>query len=317
MGSSVLDGYDTQGFYCEMLRCPETAQLRDRLARISIPELKRRAAGAEEALYNLGITFNVYSDQNAIDRILPFDAIPRVISGEEWRRIEPAMIQRVTALNLFLDDLYHEQKILKDRIIPADLILSNANYRPIMRGIAVRHKAYVNICGIDMIRDEDGVFRVLEDNARTPSGVSYVIENRLTMLRAFPDLLDDVALRHAGPGSAASEAAPGRAAAGGSARLSARQPVLRDRPSLRHRLVAVRHGAAGLGQGPGDLQLRPRACRLRIRARATDQDGVGSLYGAAGRVPGLHPSCRRVLSLHEHPSALLHRLSGRYRRPAL
>jgi uncharacterized circularly permuted ATP-grasp superfamily protein len=195
MGSSVLDGYDPQGFYCEMLRCPETAQLRDRLARISIPELKRRAAGAEEALYNLGITFNVYSDQNAIDRILPFDAIPRVISGEEWRRIEPAMIQRVTALNLFLDDLYHEQKILKDRIIPADLILSNANYRPIMRGIAVRHKAYVNICGIDLIRDEDGVFRVLEDNARTPSGVSYVIENRHTMLRAFPDLLDDVALR--------------------------------------------------------------------------------------------------------------------------
>jgi uncharacterized circularly permuted ATP-grasp superfamily protein len=156
MGSSVLDGYDPQGFYCEMLRCPETGQLRDRLARISIAELKRRAAAAEEALYNLGITFTVYSDQDAIDRILPFDAIPRVIPSEEWCRIEAGVIQRVTALNLFLDDLYHEQKILRDRVIPADLVLGNANYRPLMRGIAVRHKAYVNICGIDLIRDEDG-----------------------------------------------------------------------------------------------------------------------------------------------------------------
>ena len=195
MGSSVLDGYDPQGFYCEMLRCPETGQLRDRLARISIAELKRRAAAAEEALYNLGITFTVYSDQDAIDRILPFDAIPRVIPREEWCRIEAGVIQRVTALNLFLDDLYHEQKILRDRVIPADLVLGNANYRPLMRGIAVRHKAYVNICGIDLIRDEDGTLRVLEDNARTPSGVSYVVENRHMMLRAFPDLLDEFALR--------------------------------------------------------------------------------------------------------------------------
>jgi uncharacterized circularly permuted ATP-grasp superfamily protein len=195
MGSSVLDAYDPQGFYCEMLRCPEAGQLRDRLARISIAELKRRAAAAEEALYNLGITFTFYSDQNAIDRILPFDAIPRVIPGEEWCRIEAGVIQRVTALNLFLDDLYHEQKILRDRVIPADLVLGNPNYRPLMRGIAVRHKAYVNICGIDLIRGEDGALRVLEDNARTPSGVSYVIENRHMMLRAFPDLLDAFALR--------------------------------------------------------------------------------------------------------------------------
>ena len=101
----------------------------------------------------------------------------------------------MTALNLFLDDLYHEQKILRDRVIPADLVLGNANYRPLMRGIAVRHKAYVNICGIDLIRDEDGTLRVLEDNARTPSGVSYVVENRHMMLRAFPDLLDEFALR--------------------------------------------------------------------------------------------------------------------------
>ncbi|MBV9859368.1 MAG: circularly permuted type 2 ATP-grasp protein [Alphaproteobacteria bacterium] len=195
MEPAVLDGYDPQGFYCEMLRCAATERLRARLARLPVAELKRRAAAAEETLYNLGITFTVYSDSSAIDRILPFDAIPRVIPGEEWRQIEAGVIQRVTALNLLLDDIYHEQKILRDGVVPAELVLGNINYRPVMRGIPVRHKAYVNICGIDLARGEDGAFRVLEDNARTPSGVSYVIENRHMMLRAFPDLLDEFALR--------------------------------------------------------------------------------------------------------------------------
>jgi uncharacterized circularly permuted ATP-grasp superfamily protein len=175
MDGFLLDGYDPQGFYCEMLRCADNARLQDRLARMPVADFKRRAAGAEQALYNLGITFTVYSDSDAIDRILPFDAIPRVLSAAEWAHIERGVIQRVTALNLLLDDLYHEQKILRDHVIPADLVLGNANFRPIMRGIAVRHKAYVNICGTDIIRDRDGTFRVLEDNARTPSGVSYVI----------------------------------------------------------------------------------------------------------------------------------------------
>jgi uncharacterized circularly permuted ATP-grasp superfamily protein len=195
MGGFLLDGYDPQGFYCELLRGADNAKLCDRLTRMPTAEFKRRSAGAEQALYNLGITFTVYSDSNAIDRILPFDAIPRVLSAKEWAQIERGVIQRVTALNLLLDDLYHEQKILQDRVLPADLVLGNANFRPSMRGVAVRHKAYVNICGTDIIRDRDGTFRVLEDNARTPSGVSYVIENRHTMLRSFPDLLDDIGLR--------------------------------------------------------------------------------------------------------------------------
>jgi uncharacterized circularly permuted ATP-grasp superfamily protein len=118
-----------------------------------------------------------------------------VLAADEWRQIERGIIQRVTALNLLLDDVYHEQKILKDGVIPAELILGNANYRPSMRGAAVAHKAYVNICGTDIIRGSDGLFRVLEDNARTPSGVSYVIENRHMMLRAFPDLVDGIGLR--------------------------------------------------------------------------------------------------------------------------
>ncbi len=191
----MLNGYDPHGFYCEMLRCPETAPLRERLAQLPIAEFKRRAAAAEQALYDLGVTFTVYSDSAAIDRILPFDAIPRVISAAEWQQVERGVVQRVTALNLMLDDVYHRQMILRDRVLPADLVLGNPNFRPPMCGFAVPHKAYVNICGVDIVRGEDGLFRVLEDNARTPSGVSYVIENRHIMQRAFPDLLDDIGLR--------------------------------------------------------------------------------------------------------------------------
>src|SRR5262249_2426199 len=120
---------------------------------------------------------------------------PRVLSHDEWAHIESGVIQRVTALNLLLDDIYHEKHILRDGVIPAELILGNANYRPEMEGVALPHTAYVNICGIDIIRDMDGVFRVLEDNARTPSGVSYVIENRHLMMRAFPDLLRNIGIR--------------------------------------------------------------------------------------------------------------------------
>jgi uncharacterized circularly permuted ATP-grasp superfamily protein len=195
MTGFVLDDYDPQGFYCEMLRCTATAELRRRLGRLPAADFRRRTAAAEQALYDYGITFTLYSESAAIDRILPFDPIPRLIAADEWRQIERGIIQRVTALNLLLDDLYHEQKILKDGVIPAELILGNPNYRPHMRGVTVAHKAYVNICGTDIIRGGDGIFRVLEDNARAPSGVSYVIENRHMMLRAFPDLVDGIRLR--------------------------------------------------------------------------------------------------------------------------
>src|SRR5215469_3844195 len=195
MGDFVLDTYDPDGFYCEMLACAATADIRGRLARMPIVEFKRRAGLAEQALYNLGITFTVYSDRQAIDRILPFDAIPRVLPADEWDRIERGVKQRVTAINLLLADLYNGQHILKDNVVPADLILGNANWRPQMQGVRIPHNAYVNICGTDIIRDEKGKFCVLEDNARTPSGVSYVIENRHMMLRSFPDLVDEIGLR--------------------------------------------------------------------------------------------------------------------------
>ena len=191
----ILDDYDPGESYCEMLGGGANQPVRERLAGLSIAELKRRAAAAEAELYNLGITFTVYSEKDAIDRILPFDVIPRVLSAAEWQQIEAGVIQRVSALNLLLSDIYHDQTIIRDGVLPAELVLGNANYRPVMQGLAVPHRAYVNICGVDIIRDETGRFMVLEDNARTPSGVSYVIENRHMMLRAFPDLLDGIGLR--------------------------------------------------------------------------------------------------------------------------
>ncbi|HUC10825.1 MAG TPA: circularly permuted type 2 ATP-grasp protein [Stellaceae bacterium] len=195
MDRSILDGYDPKGFYCEMLSSTASTCVRERLSRLSIEALKERAAAANAELYNLGITFTVYSEAGTIDRILPFDVVPRVLSAEEWRHLETGIVQRITALNLFLDDVYHDQQVLRDGVVPSDLVLGNRNYRPEMRGVDLPYKAYVNICGTDIVRDETGRFLVLEDNARTPSGVSYVVENRHMMLRAFPDLLDDIGLR--------------------------------------------------------------------------------------------------------------------------
>ncbi|HEX2242288.1 MAG TPA: circularly permuted type 2 ATP-grasp protein [Gammaproteobacteria bacterium] len=195
MNGPALGNYDPNGFYCEMTSGNANHSLRERLGALSIEDLKRRASDAEAELQDLGITFTVYSDKDATDRVLPFDVIPRVLSAEEWQQIERGVTQRVTALNLLLDDLYHEQTILRDGVIPADLVLGNPNYRVAMQGVDLPHKTYVNICGTDLIRDEHGTLMILEDNARTPSGVSYVVENRHMMLRAFPDLLEGVGLR--------------------------------------------------------------------------------------------------------------------------
>lgn len=192
--------YHHDGFWCEY-QGPETsahgdlAELVRRIGDMSLPELKRRSGDAERELFNLGITFTVYSDNQAIDRILPFDVLPRVIRAREWAVIEEGVKQRVAALNLFLHDIYHDQKILKDGIVPSDLILGNEYYQPAMQGVSVRHNAYVTICGTDLVRGGDGEFYVLEDNARTPSGVSYVVENRVMMARAFPELMAALPLR--------------------------------------------------------------------------------------------------------------------------
>ena len=171
------------------------ATIRQRIAAIGLPALRARAAAAENELIDLGVTFTVYSDAAAIDRILPFDCIPRILTAAEWRILESGVKQRVAALNAFLHDIYHDRKIITDGVIPAELVLGNANYRPEMEGFPVRFGTYVHICGTDIIRDVDGKFLVLEDNARTPSGVSYVVENRHLMARTFPDLMAGFRLR--------------------------------------------------------------------------------------------------------------------------
>ncbi|MFP5512635.1 MAG: circularly permuted type 2 ATP-grasp protein [Alphaproteobacteria bacterium] len=177
------------------LPAAHTALIRQRLAALDFDELRRRAQDAERELYNLGITFIVYSDKDAVDRILPFDVIPRVISAPEWKHLEAGVTQRVAALNLFLHDIYHDQKILKDGVIPRDLVEGNHNFRPQMIGLDVPFNTYIHIMGTDLVRDRHGTFRVLEDNGRVPSGVSYVVENRHMMQRVFPDLMQDIGIR--------------------------------------------------------------------------------------------------------------------------
>ncbi len=197
---NVLRQYDAGDFYCELLGSPDDEQpklpdLWNRLLGYDSGVLRERANEASGELLDLGITFTVYSEKDAIDRILPFDIIPRVLSTDEWRHIEEGVIQRVAALNLFLRDIYHDGKILKDGVIPAELVLGNANYRPEMCGYEPPGGTYVHIAGVDLIRDGGGQFLVLEDNARTPSGVSYVVENRHLIQRAFPDLLEGFSVR--------------------------------------------------------------------------------------------------------------------------
>ncbi|MCZ6887309.1 MAG: circularly permuted type 2 ATP-grasp protein [Gammaproteobacteria bacterium] len=192
-----LSDYDPGGNFCEMFGrsgLAHTRKIRGRLADLDSATLRRHARDAERELFNLGITFTVYTDRDAIDRILPFDIIPRVLSPKDWETIESGVKQRVAALNLFLYDVYHDENILNDGVVPADLVKGNASYRPEMRGFDPPQGTYVHICGIDIVRDERGRFLVLEDNARTPSGVSYVIENRHLMMRTFPDLADGVAI---------------------------------------------------------------------------------------------------------------------------
>ena len=150
--------------------------------------LASRRAQAEYMFRRIGITFGVYGDKDATERLIPFDIVPRVLSRAEWTRLEAGLKQRVTALNLFLKDVYGAGAILKENIIPSELILRNPFYRPEMIGRRAPHDIWVHIGGIDIVRVDDHEFYVLEDNARTPSGVSYMLENREVTMRLMPDL---------------------------------------------------------------------------------------------------------------------------------
>ena len=150
--------------------------------------LGSRRAQAELLFRRIGITFAVYGDKDAAERLIPFDIIPRIIARSEWARLEAGLVQRVKALNLFLADIYGRQQIVKDGIVPADLVYRNQYFLPEMAGRRVPHDLYVHIAGIDVVRIDEDDFYVLEDNLRTPSGVSYMLENREVMMRLAPDL---------------------------------------------------------------------------------------------------------------------------------
>jgi uncharacterized circularly permuted ATP-grasp superfamily protein len=159
------------------------------------PQLHQKAADAERVFRRTGITFAVYGDEQADERLIPFDIVPRIISGNEWRRLAQGIEQRVLAINAFLDDIYHRQEIIKAGRIPVELIAQNEAFLPEMMGFRPPAGVYTHIIGIDIVRTSENEFFVLEDNARTPSGVSYMLENRETMLQLFPELFQQIKVR--------------------------------------------------------------------------------------------------------------------------
>jgi len=187
--------YQTEGFFDEMFDAqgrprPGTEAVVDRFNALPLEELKRRQQAAEKALLQMGITFSVYGDEQGTERIFPFDIVPRIIPHNDWVGIEAGLRQRIQALNLFLDDLYHDQKILKDGIVPEELVRSASGFRPECMGLNPPGGIWCHITGTDLVRGGDGRFYVLEDNLRCPSGVSYVLENRVVMKRSFPRAFD-------------------------------------------------------------------------------------------------------------------------------
>jgi uncharacterized circularly permuted ATP-grasp superfamily protein len=192
------DRYDAQGAFDELIAPggrarPGAGRLCRFLGRLSDTELAERRAAADLAIRVMGITFTVYSGKRAsIDRAWPFDIVPRVIRASEWERIARGLEQRVRALNLFIDDVYHDRKIVKDGVVPAEILAGSKNYRPQCAGFAPPLGVWAHICGTDLVRGADGHMYVLEDNLRVPSGVSYMLENREVMKRVFPELFSSL-----------------------------------------------------------------------------------------------------------------------------
>src|SRR3954465_13331841 len=195
-----FDAYQTEGFHDEMFDAdgkprPEARLLLETIESLKDGELLRCQGAADRMLLEMGITFNVYGDSAGAERIFPFDLIPRIVRAEEWAWIERGLKQRIHALNEFIDDIYHDQKILKDKIIPEEVIYSATFYRPQCAGINPPRRIWCHITGTDLVRHGDGNIYVLEDNLRVPSGVSYVLENRDLMKRTFPQVFEGSRVR--------------------------------------------------------------------------------------------------------------------------
>ncbi|MFI3119864.1 MAG: circularly permuted type 2 ATP-grasp protein [Methylococcaceae bacterium] len=194
---SIWENYNTEIAYDELMSSEfQPRQISYRLCQylnsLNKSDIDKRKIAAELAILEMGISFTVYSDEGNIDRAWPFDIIPRIISSTEWRMIEKGLKQRLTALNCFISDVYDQQEFIKAGKMPAEIIHSSKNFRKECIGMKPRHNVWANICGTDLVRDKDGVMYVLEDNLRVPSGVSYMLENRVITKRVFPELLQDI-----------------------------------------------------------------------------------------------------------------------------
>lgn len=188
--------YDPGKFYDEIISAqgvprPAARQLANYLKSLTHAELVEKKVAAELAIKTMGISFTVYSDAGNIDREWPFDIIPRVIAAKEWNRTSLGLQQRLRALNCFINDIYNDQKVFKDKVVPKELILNSGNFRKQCMGIKPRFGVWAHVCGTDLIRDDNGEFFVLEDNLRVPSGVSYMMENRRVTKRVFPELFEN------------------------------------------------------------------------------------------------------------------------------
>ena len=192
--------YSAGGFFDELIDAdgnarPHARRLAEYFSAMQPQELVERQRAADKTIADMGISFTIYSEGDNIDRSWPLDIIPRALPGTEWDRIEAGLVQRLRALNLFIDDLYNDRRIIRDKVVPAEIIDSSRNYLAPCRGFSPRHGVWANICGTDLVRGGDGTVYVLEDNLRVPSGVSYMLENRNVVKRVFPSLFQNHRVR--------------------------------------------------------------------------------------------------------------------------
>ena len=198
--SDLFSQYKVDDFFDEMFSAPDVARphysrLLATFKEMGAADFARKRDLAAASFLSQGVTFTVYNDDQGTERIFPFDLIPRIIPEAEWDLVERGLTQRITALNLFLHDIYHNQTILRDGVIPKEIIWEASSFRPEFMHFDVPRNIYIHICGTDLIRDRGGKYLVLEDNARCPSGVSYVLENRQAMKRIFPALFSEYRVR--------------------------------------------------------------------------------------------------------------------------
>lgn len=191
--SAWFENYETEGFHDELIDShgrprPGAELLVEKIRSLGRDELIHRQQAAERLLFRLGITFNVYGESEGTEKIFPFDLVPRIISGEEWERLQHGLRQRINALNQFIHDIYHDQHIVRDGVVPMEIVASASSYRKVCRGLKPPRGIWCHITGTDLVRGGDGQIYVLEDNLRVPSGVSYVLQNRMAMKRSFPQI---------------------------------------------------------------------------------------------------------------------------------